>query len=82
MSHGVPGYVPIASVVIHRGNGFSGKTPGPRGLNQRVSARMVKSTDKSIYRGRRPQRLKGSVSASKGLDLVNAHPLRCLPYRH
>ena len=28
-SHGVPGYVPKASVVIHRGNGFSEKTPGP-----------------------------------------------------
>ena len=28
-SHGVPGYVPKASVVIHRGQGFSGRTPGP-----------------------------------------------------
>ena len=28
-SHGVPGYVPRASVVIHRGQGFSGRTPGP-----------------------------------------------------
>ena len=28
-SHGVPGYVPKVSVVIQRGKGFSGKTPGP-----------------------------------------------------
>ena len=42
---------------------------GPCGLNKRVSARMVKSTDKSVSRGRRPRRLKGSVSANKGFRL-------------
>ena len=30
---------------------------------------MVKSTDKSVSRGRRPRRLKGSVSANKGFRL-------------
>ena len=55
---------------------------GPRGLSQRVSARMVKSTDspavippraavghRSVSHGRRPRRLKGSVSASQGFRL-------------
>ena len=35
----------------------AGRRQGPHGLNQRVSARMVKSTDKSVSRGRRPRRL-------------------------
>ena len=47
----------------------AGRRQGPRGLSQRVSARMVKSTDKSVSRGRRPQRLKWSVSANKGFRL-------------
>ena len=44
----------------------AGKRQGPRGLIRRVSSRMVKSTDKSVSRGRRPQRPKGSVSESQG----------------
>ena len=47
----------------------AGRRQGPRGLSQRVAARMVKSTDKSGSRGRRPRRLKGSVSANKGSRL-------------
>ena len=49
--------------------GSAGGRQGPRGLDRRVSARMVKSTDRSVSRGRRPRRLKGSVSANKGCRL-------------
>ena len=51
----------------------AGRRRGPRRLNQRVSTRMVKSTDKSVSRGKRPRRLKGSVSANKGFRL-SEHP--------
>ena len=47
----------------------AGGRQGPRGLDRRVSARMVKSTERSVSRGRRPRRLKGSVSANKGCRL-------------
>ena len=69
-------------MVIHRGIGFGGKTPGPRGPTKKVSARIVKSTDspavgplwaavchRSVSRGRRPRRPKGSVSTGQGLKL-------------
>ena len=59
-----------------------GRRQGPRGLTQKVSGRMVKSTDspavtppraavghRSVSRGRRPRRLKGSVSTSQGFRL-------------
>ena len=47
----------------------AGGRQGQRGLDRRVFARMVKSTDRSVSRGRRPRRLKGSVSANKGCRL-------------
>ena len=47
----------------------AGGRQGPGGLDRRVSARMVKSTDRSVSRGRRPRRLKGSASANKGCRL-------------
>ena len=47
----------------------AGGRQGPRGLDRRVSARMVKSTDRSVSRGRRSRRLKASVSANKGCRL-------------
>ena len=59
-----------------------GSRQAPRGLIQDVSARIVKSTDspaggplrpavchRSVSRGRRPGRLKGSVSTGQGLKL-------------
>ena len=47
----------------------AGICQGPCGFDQRVSTRMVKSTDKSISRGRRPRLLKVSVSAKQGFRL-------------
>ena len=47
----------------------AGGRQGPRGLDRRVSTRMVKSTDRSVSRGRRPRPLKGSVRANKGFRL-------------
>ena len=47
----------------------AGGRQGPCGFDRRVSARMVKSTDRSVSRGRRPRRLKGSVSTNKGFRL-------------
>ena len=59
-----------------------GRRQAPRGLTQNVSARIVKSKDspavgplrpavghRSVSRGRRPRRLKGSVSTGQGLKL-------------
>ena len=47
----------------------AGSCQGPGGLNQEVSTRMVKSTAKTISRGRRPRRLKGSVTPKQGFRL-------------
>ena len=60
----------------------AGRRQAPRGLTQNVSARIVKSTDSpavgplrpavghnGVSRGRRPRRLKGSVSTGQGLKL-------------
>ena len=47
----------------------AGSCQGPGEFDQEVSTRMVKSTDKTIFRGRRPRRLKGSVSAKQGFRL-------------
>ena len=46
----------------------AGGRQGPRGLD-RIFVGMVKSTDRSVSRGRRPRRLKGSVIANKGFRL-------------
>ena len=61
-----------------------GRRQTPCGPTQKVSARIVKSTDSPAVvpsRGRRPRRLK-VLARARGLNLVNAHPRRCLPYRH
>ena len=60
----------------------AGRRQAPRRLTQDVSARIVKSTDnpaggplrpavghRSVSRGQRPRRLKGSVSSGQGLKL-------------
>ena len=60
----------------------AGRRQAPRGPTQKVSARIVKSTDspavgplraavghRSVSRGRRPRRLKGSFSTGQGLKL-------------
>ena len=47
----------------------AGSCQGPSEFDQKVSTRMVKSTDKTISRGRRPRRLKGSVGAKQGFRL-------------
>ena len=52
----------------------TGNCQGTCGLDLEVSTRMVKSTDKTISRGRRPRRLKGSVSAKQGFRLSERPP--------
>ena len=47
----------------------AGSCQGPGEFDQEVSTRMVKLTDKTISRGRRPRRLKGSVSVKQGFRL-------------
>ena len=47
----------------------AGSCQGPGEFDQEVSTRMVRSTDKTVSRGRRLRRLKGSASAKQGFGL-------------
>ena len=47
----------------------AGSCQGPGEFDREVSTRMVKSTDKTLSRGRRPRRLKGIVSGKQGCGL-------------
>ena len=88
-SHGIPGGKYLRPFIEESDS--AGRHQAPRGLTQDVSARIVKSTDspaggplrpamghRSVPRGRRPRRLKGSVSTDQGLKLGEMSSVQAL----